>query len=432
MAFAVEFHHVSKKFTLHHARATSFQEAVVNFFRRRRRRRASGELWVLRDVSFRLEQGKTVGLIGVNGAGKSTALKLMARIIEPTSGRVTVHGNLRALLELGAGFHPDLTGRENIYLNAAILGLSREETRRSLDAIVAFAELEDFIDVPVKHYSSGMYVRLGFAVAVHTAPEVLLVDEVLSVGDAAFQGKCMERIAELRRDGVTIVLVSHNLEVVQSLCDEAIWFEKGEVRAWGKPVDVVMAYMRQVARRERERAEAEAEAAEEEAAPAAEAEATAQAEAPPEVRHRWGSGEVEITRVELCDADGQPTTTFETGDAMVVRLHYRAARRVAFPVFGLAIHHQNGAHICGPNTRFGGLEIPYVEGEGVVAYHIPSLPLLEGGYRLSVAVVNRTLGETYDYHDRLYPFRVFRGACRERYGLITLGGSWTHDVVRNT
>ncbi|RLC75531.1 MAG: ABC transporter ATP-binding protein, partial [Chloroflexi bacterium] len=202
MSLAIRFENVSKKFNLHHERKRSFQELALGLFRRDNGSRE--EFWALRDVDFNVEQGETVGLIGPNGAGKSTALKLVSRIIEPTSGRIKVNGRVGALLELGAGFHPDLTGRENIYLNGSILGLGRAEIERKLDDIIAFAELERFIDVPVKHYSSGMYVRLGFSVAVHTDPEVLLVDEVLAVGDAAFQRKCLERIDRMRSEGVTV------------------------------------------------------------------------------------------------------------------------------------------------------------------------------------------------------------------------------------
>ena len=219
MSAAIRFDGVSKKFILHHERARSFQELVVGLFRHNNRSRE--EFWALRDVSFTVAPGETVGIIGPNGAGKSTVLKLISRIMEPTSGQITVHGRIGALLELGAGFHPDLTGRENIYLNGSILGLSRAEIRCRLDDIIAFAELERFIDIPVKHYSSGMYVRLGFSVAVHTDPEVLLVDEVLAVGDAEFRKKSAERIENFRKNSTTILMVSHNLGAVQRMGERA-------------------------------------------------------------------------------------------------------------------------------------------------------------------------------------------------------------------
>jgi lipopolysaccharide transport system ATP-binding protein len=411
---AIQFDGVSKKFTLHRERARSFQELALGLFRRNNhshKRDNREEFWALRDVSFSVVQGETVGLVGPNGAGKSTALKLISRIIEPTSGRVAVNGRVGALLELGAGFHPDLTGRENIFLNGSILGLDRARIQSKLDDIIAFAELERFIDMPVKHYSSGMYMRLGFSVAVHTEPEVLLVDEVLSVGDASFQQKCLDRIAGLRRAGVTILLVSHSLTTVQSFCDQAIWFDKGRARDQGKAVDVVMSYLGNVAQEEREK---EGQATEQAAGSTSD-----------EPKRSWGTGKIRLERVELCDGAGISHSIFETGDFMEVRIYYNALERVEEPIFGLAIHHQNGAHICGPNTQLGGLSIPFVEGQGVVAYHIPVLNLLEGSYLISVAAVNKTSTETFDYHDRLYPFRVFRGKSRELYGLFTFNGEWS-------
>jgi len=421
---AVTFEHVSKRFVLQSGRSRSFQEAVVNFFRRGRDASPSGQdtgpngrdFWALKDVSFELEHGKTIGLIGANGAGKSTALKLIARIVEPTSGHIQTEGRIGALLELGAGFHPDLTGRENIYLNGSILGLSREQIRSKLDEMIAFAELDRFIDVPVKHYSSGMYVRLGFSVAVHTDPEILLVDEVLAVGDANFQRKCMDRIATLRRSGVTIVLVSHGLETIQSLCDYAIWFDRGEIQYEGQSTDVVMAYLNHLA--EHSTMETQGFACD-----AEEMQDLASLHG-----RRWGTGKVRIVGVEFRDRAGERTSTFKTGEPMAIHLRYRARERVEAPVFGLALHHQNGAHICGPNTNFGGLDIPLVEGEGEVVYRIPSMPLLEGTYLLSVAVHEKSDIEMYDYQDRLYPFRVYPGQSLERYGLVTLNGSW-HRVA---
>ncbi len=398
MSVAIRFEKVSKKFTLHHERARSFQELALHLFRRDRRSRE--EFWALRDVSFAVERGETVGLVGPNGAGKSTVLKLVSRIIEPTSGRIEVNGRVGALLELGAGFHPDLTGRENIYLNGSILGLSRAEIRRKLDEIVAFAELERFIDVPVKHYSSGMYVRLGFSVAVHTDPEILLVDEVLAVGDAAFQRKCLERIDDLRRQGVTILFVSHSPEIVQSICSRAVWLDQGRLVTDG-PADMVVArYLDHTWAAQDGRLQ------------------TADGGG-----RRWGSGRVRITAVRLLDGEEKERHQFRTGEPLVVEIRYRASERVERPVFGLAIHRGDGVHITGPNTQLAGLEIPAVKGEGTVTYAVPALPLLEGLYYISVSAHNWEDTEMYDYHDRAYPFRVLSGGG-ERYGMVTLMGRW--------
>lgn len=395
----IRFDGVSKKFALRQKRARSFQELTLSLLRRNR---ASCEVfWALRDVSFGVEQGETVGLIGPNGAGKSTALKLISRIIEPTSGQIEVDGRVGALLELGAGFHPDLTGRENIYLNGSILGLSRAQIRRKLDAIIDFAELECFIDVPVKHYSSGMYVRLGFSVAVNTEPEILLVDEVLAVGDAAFQRKCLDRINDLRRRGVTILFVSHSAETVRSICPRVLWLENGRLVSDGTAESVVTHYLTHTWATDAGRARPETED-----------------------DRRWGSGQVQIVGVRLLSGDGQEKQLFHVGEPLAVEMRYQTANRVERPVFGLAIHRADGTHVAGPNTRFAGHDIPYIEGEGTIRYTVPSVPLLEGMYYLSVSAHNWEDTQGFDYHDRLYSFRVLPSEG-ERYGVVTLNGEWS-------
>jgi len=403
MNTAIRFDRVSKCFILRRERPRSFQELALNLLHGRGNGRRE-DFWALRDVDFTVEKGEMVGLIGPNGAGKSTVLKLISRIIEPTSGQIAVNGRLSALLELGAGFHPDLTGRENIYLNGSILGLSRTQIRRRLDDIIAFAELERFIDVPVKHYSSGMYVRLGFSVAVHTDPEILLVDEVLAVGDATFQRKCLERIDQMQQEGITILLVSHDLDAVRSVCHRAIWLEKGRVLADGLAEAVVQQYMWH--------------SYEEGTAALAENEG-----------QRWGTHKVKIEQVRLVDGKGRKRQTFATGEPLVIEIHYKAHRRVERPVFGLAIHRGDGIHLTGPNTRFAGLEIPWIEGRGVIRYTVPALPLLQGIYYLSVSSHNWEDTEMFDYHDRLYSFHILP-SHKERYGMLTLQGCWSWDGER--
>ncbi len=399
MGSVIRFENVSKKFNLHHERARSFQELALSLFRRDNGSRE--EFWALRDVGFAVEQGETVGLIGPNGAGKSTALKLISRIIEPTSGRIEVNGRVGALLELGAGFHPDLSGRENVYLNGSILGLSRAQIRSRMDDIVAFAELERFIDVPVKHYSSGMYVRLGFSVAVHTDPEILLVDEVLAVGDASFQRKCLERIDEMRSEGVTILFVSHSSEKVRAICSRALWLDDGQLVADGSAEAVVARYLTHTWDSEEGKLKPRRG----------------------QDSRRWGSGEVQIVGVRLLDGDGREKQQFRVGESLTVEISYRAEKRVERPVFGLAVHKSDGTHITGPNTQFAGYEIPQVEGEGIIRYAVRSLPLLEGSYSVSVAAHNWQDTKTFDYHDQLYPFRVLSSEG-EQYGIVTLKGEW--------
>ncbi len=407
----LDVRNVSKRFRLHSEQQRSFQEIFVNFFQRKRYS-SSKEFWALRDVSFQVRPGESLGIIGPNGSGKSTLLKLLAGILEPTTGEIVVNGRISALLELGAGFHPDLTGRENIFLNGTLYGLSRQEMQKQMESIIEFSELNEFIDVPIKHYSSGMYVRLGFSVAIHTEPDLLLVDEVLAVGDANFQHKCMDAIQRYRQRGGTILLVSHDLGSIESICDRAIWYEHGRVQAFGHPTDVVMQYLNNVAEKE--------EAVRSAAGKSRSVDQLAEGQ-------RWGTGRVEIIDVKLCDAEGIERSIFLTGAPMQIRLYYRADKPIEDPIFGIALHHHNGTWVAGPNTDFGDLSIPRVEGEGEVVYHIPKLSLLAGGYSISVAAVNRSDTEMYDYHDRAYQFRVHTGNTRERYGVVTLGGQWTTD-----
>ncbi len=409
MSTVIHFENVSKKFTLHRERVASFQELALSLFRSHHD--SWEKFWALRDVTFEIKAGEAVGIIGPNGAGKSTILKLVSRILEPTSGRVCVLGRVGALLELGAGFHPELTGRENIYLNGSILGLSRADIDRKLDDIIGFAELERFIDVPVKHYSSGMYVRLGFSVAVHTDPEILLVDEVLAVGDSAFQRKCLERIDQMRTDGITLLLVSHSADAVRTICSRAIWFDAGSIVADGTAESVVQRYTMQGWEAEEERLQAK-----EERLQVVEA-------------ARWGTGRVRITQVQLLNKEGKETQLFETGEPLTVILHYEAQEQVEHPVFGLAIHRSDGVHVTGPNTHFAGLDVPSIMGEGHITYSIPRLPLLEGLYALSVATHNWEDTEMYDYHDRLYPFRVRAAEKGELYGIVTVNGQWYSPVA---
>ncbi len=402
----VLFSDVSKRFILRHERHRSFQEAFVNIWNRRNRTRE--EFWAVRNVTFQIGESGTFGLIGENGSGKSTALKLITRIIEPTSGKVRVQGKVAALLELGAGFHQDLTGRENIFLNGSILGMSANQMKNRFEEIVEFSELARFIDTPVKHYSSGMYARLGFAVAISIDPDILVIDEVLSVGDEAFQRKCIDKIREIKDGGKSIILVSHNLQIVKDLCAEAIWLEAGAERAQGPSHKVVDQYLEWANRKNKARLEG----------------VHGKERADAEDSRRWGTREVEITRVEFLDSAGLPETVFDTGDSMLVRMHYRAKQRVEKPVFGIAIHRADNLHINGPNTKTSDYPIDGVEGEGVVEYLVPSLPFLEGSYRLSTAVYDYSCIHPYDHHDRMYTFTVQPKTMKERNGFLHIPCQW--------
>jgi lipopolysaccharide transport system ATP-binding protein len=288
--------------------------------------------------------------------------------------------------------------------------MGRRETQRKFDAIVAFSELEAFLDTPVKHYSSGMFMRLAFAVNIHVDPEILLVDEVLAVGDHDFQRKCLDRISELKRQGVNIFLVSHAHETIRALCSRAIWLEQGRVRADGLPDAVVKQYLSQGLEREASR--------------------LSQA-VTPNASRRWGNRQAEILRVTIVDQHGAERAIFQTGQRLTIDIHYQAHQRIAKPVVGLAVHRQDGLHISGPNTSLAGLKLPDLTGTGRASYTIPQLPLLDGLYFVSVSLHDPSGINMYDYHDRLYPFRVVNlpdSANRERLGLITLHGAWACEA----
>lgn len=405
MKETIRFAHVSKRFVLHHERPRSFQDLAVNLFRHTGNSRE--EFWALRDVSFAVEQGETVGIIGPNGSGKSTALKLVSRIIEPTSGQVEADGRVGALLELGAGFHPDLTGRENIYLNGSILGISRRGINRRFDSIVAFAELSRFIDMPVRNYSSGMMMRLGFAVATSFQPDILLVDEVLAVGDQSFQAKCLQRIAQMRERGVTILFVSHGLDSVRRLCNRVVWLDEGRVQDIGPADQVIVKYLGQVWKGTNIRLLDEGDVAGR--------------------GRRWGSGEAIITKVEFRDAAYQSSRAFQMGDTFIARIHYRAHRPVHRPAFGVAVYREDGAHITGPNTVQSGCGIDVIDGEGAVDYVVESLPLLPGRYEFTAAIYDCNSIHPYDHQHRAYHFEVQSGTGVEEEGLVHIPCRWEHQ-----
>jgi ABC-type polysaccharide/polyol phosphate transport system ATPase subunit len=375
--------------------------------------RPDAVLEALKGVSFDVAKGTTFGIVGRNGSGKSTMLKLIAGIGKPTTGGIRVDGRVSALIELGAGFHPEISGRENVYINGLMLGLSRREVGARFDEIVRFAELDEFIDAPVKTYSSGMYMRLGFAVAINVDPDVLLVDEVLAVGDEAFTHKCLDKFAELRRRGRTILLVTHSLDLVTRFCDEALWLDAGAVRAQGDPKRVIDAYLMDVARSEDQ--ELAAVSRPNSAASHPESQTNPESRIPnPEgepsdmfkaAEGRWGSREVEITGVEMIGASGQPAHLFQSGERVDIRLYVRANQRVNDFAFGIGIFNADGICCYGTNTHIEGASANELSGEGLVILTIDSLDLVEGTYKLDVAV-HRQNGAPYDYHRLLYTFRV--------------------------
>ncbi|SRR5579875_235812 len=386
--------HVSKKYRLYRERNASIKAAIM-----RGGRAKVDVFWALDDVSFEVYEGSTTGLIGENGSGKSTMLKTLAKILRPDKGSVTTVGKLSALLELGAGFHPELTGRENVFLNGAILGLKNRELQARFDDIVDFAGIGQFIDEPVKNYSSGMYVRLGFSVAINVEPDILLVDEVLAVGDEAFQRKCLERFAELKRAGKTVIIVSHSMPSVLNMCDHAIWFKKGRKMADGEPRAVVEAYTGSIVLPGRK-------------------------SAPADSGDRWGSGEAKIERVELRDGNGRPTTRLGTNDPLTFRIWYSCSEPVERPVFSLSVQTLQGIVVYAPTNKEPGQVPEKIDGSGWVELRLPKFPLLPGTYDISTAVTDFTLAHTYDSRRNILRFDVDRKGPVEPAGVVSLGGGW--------
>ncbi|HET9187273.1 MAG TPA: ABC transporter ATP-binding protein [Acidothermaceae bacterium] len=388
---AVVVEGVSKRFRLYHQRNQSLKAALM-----RGGRAKYEEFWALRDVSFEVPEGSMFGLMGVNGSGKSTMLKCIAKILRPDNGNITARGKLSALLELGSGFHPELSGRENVYLNGSILGLSKRELDARFDEIVDFAGVEQFIDQPVKNYSSGMYVRLGFSVAINVDPDVLLVDEVLAVGDAAFQDKCMEKFADFRRAGKTVVVVSHAMGTMRTLCDRVAWLDGGRLVEVGRPDELIDRYI--------DEGHAQRGGAGDSS--------------------RWGSGEATLTSVSFVDARDAQTTKVRTGDEATIRLTYDVRQRIDKPVFGLAIETLEGVYVWASNTRDADYVPDCIEGEGVVEFHIPRLMLLPGTFDISASIVDFSTTHVYDFRRHCYRFDVDPGTPRESGGLVSLGGDW--------
>ncbi len=401
---------VSKRFrrrTISKSNYTTIKSVLLG----RRGRVQAVMLEALRDLSVVVPPGSALGVIGRNGSGKSTLLKLISGIYHPDQGAVRAFGRISALIELGAGFHPEFSGRENVYLGGIMYGLSKKEIDARFDAIVRYAELDDVIDDPVRTYSSGMYMRLGFSLAVHTDPDILLIDEVLAVGDAGFIHRCQDTISEFRRRGKTLVFVTHDLTSVTRWCDEVIWLEKGTVRLRGEPRYVVDSYLQRVEEEEELLLEAHNSAQNEiQHGRAAEGAAPSSLEA-----KRWGNRDVEITEVRMLDARGQPRWLFHPEEPVSIEVRYRIQRPVPDLVFGIGLLRVDGLEVHGANTAIDDVLVPLptpaqssLPVEGVYRYHLRRLGLLENTYYLDVAA-HTSEGMPFDYHHRLHTFSVRSG-----------------------
>jgi ABC-type polysaccharide/polyol phosphate transport system ATPase subunit len=360
------------------------------------------DVWALRDVSFDVEPGSALALVGRNGSGKSTLLRIVAGIIKPTHGRIEVGGRIGTLLELGAGFHPDFTGRENVYLNGSILGLKRAYIRERFDEIVAFAELEDFIDVPVRTYSSGMFMRLGFAVASHLNADVLLLDEVFAVGDGAFQRKCLDRILEFKHGGGTIVFVSHDASAVERLCERAILLREGRVAFDGPTHEALVEYHSLLAD-ERDPAERAGGLTE------------------------WGSGEARIKSVSVCDRNGEEREHFDAGEPFSLRLTLAAGRSVPPPRLSYELRDESDRLLAGGGLATADVGWLEAAGEMAVRFDVPALPLAQGRFHFALSLAGGDSGHVYHRLERAAPFAVYPGGGER--GAVLLDGTWSGGEI---
>jgi ABC-2 type transport system ATP-binding protein len=403
MAPAVEIVGVSKRFRLFNEKFTSLKERLIHFGKI-----PYEDFWALRDIDIVVQPGETVGLLGHNGSGKSTLLKCVAGILQPTLGEIRIRGRMAALLELGAGFHPDLSGRENVFLNASLLGVSRREVQRKFDDIVAFAELEPHIDQQVKYYSSGMYVRLGFAVAVNMEPDVLLIDEVLAVGDELFQRKCIDRIRLFQREGRTIVFVTHSVDQVRQICDRAVVLDRGEMVACDAPGPAIRTYREHLLQRQ-EYAEAQRLGLTE----AVEGDEAADQGAPqPDERVNVFSQEakrnlqVRIMSVKFDYPECGERPYVVSGEPLAINIAYQASRPITDLVVGVAVYDMEGRLLFGWNTETMGVSLGVVNGAGEISFNIASLPLLDGTYPVTIGIHSRDEGTVYDWREQRDSFEV--------------------------
>lgn len=424
---AIEVKDVSKKFKVYMDKGHTLKEKTLF-----RKRRAYEERIVLNRICFTVKKGEAVGLIGHNGCGKSTTLKLLTKIMYPDSGTIEMCGRVSSLIELGAGFHPDMSGRENIYINASIFGLSKSGIDARLEDIIAFSELEQFIDNPVRTYSSGMYMRLAFSVAINVDADILLIDEILGVGDAGFQAKCFNRLKEIKANGATIVIVSHSLGQIEQICDRSIWIQEGRIREEGRPRDVHPQYLdymgqqRQViAEKERQRRKKKQTVSEESAKQDVQLSETKALDK----KLRWGNGKARITAVNLLDSAGKESKSFATDAAMTIRMEYKIREIVKNAVFGIGIFRIDGVQCYGTNTRLDQIEEFDIERDGSVSFQISSMSLLPGSYLVDVAIES-DMGTPVDFYKEACSFEVFSTA--EDVGITRLRHEWKILCSRST
>lgn len=401
--YAVELLEVSKKYNLFKKSSDRIKE-FLSFGKRKYHE----EFWALNDITIQVEKGTTLGIVGDNGAGKTTLLKIIARLIPPTSGEVKTYGSISTLLNLGGGFHKDFSGKDNIYMNCSLLGMSEKEIEKKYKSILEFSELGDFINQPVKVYSSGMYVRLGFSIAINIEPDILLIDEVIAVGDLKFRKKCLQKIREFQNLKKTIIIVSHSLPDISALSHYVVWLDKGRIRHHGTTEEVVESYLKEIESNEKYQ--------------------SSQWNLLQHNNiHRTNSKEVEIKQVDFLNGDGKRSNVFKTGGELRLHIHYKANQKVTNPLFRVQFFSGDGIFIFGTNNYRHGLNLESIEGEGIIEVFFPKFSLLYGKYFVSVGIFpdeyKSAVTETaYDYHHMKYNIQV--NSLRQD------GGGWVFNECR--
>ncbi len=383
----ITLQNITKSFLVPHQKRTTLKESFTEFWKKENLEMFTA----LQDISLQIQKGEFIGIIGPNGSGKSTLLKLLANIYSPNQGQIQVNGTVAPLLELGIGFQQDLSARDNIYLNATLLGLKTAKIHQILPQIVEFAEIGHFLDLKIKNYSSGMRQRLAFAIAMHLDADIYLCDEVFAVGDQSFQNKCLKVFEKWREQGKTIILVSHNINQIAELSDRVFFLQNGKLIAQGEPQEVVSTYQKIILHQE---------------------------------IFDFSNSPVRIKKLEMINQAGNSSNSFKTGEKMDLRIYFEAKEQVENPVFGIAIHRDDGTHITGPNTKTSGLNIPHIpKGEGFIQCTFPSINLLAGKYHFSVSIFNYTLTQAFDYLDKRFSFIVEENNANQ-YGIIDLSPIW--------
>lgn len=412
---AIEVRHVTKNYKVFYDKGSQLKEKLLFKSRSRYENRL-----VLDDISFDVKKGEAVGLIGHNGCGKSTTLKLLSKIIYPDSGNIMMRGRVSSLIELGAGFHADMSGRENIYTNAAIFGLSRKEINDRINDIIRFSELEEYIDNPVRTYSSGMYMRLAFSVAINVDADILLIDEILAVGDAGFQAKCFEKLQEIKKKGTTIIIVSHALESIEAMCEKSFWIDGGKIREVGTPEEVHKHYLEEM---EEKRLARKAQENEIEPEPEPELESESLPEFCCECAKRTGSREVEYTSVEILNKNGKLSNSFECGENMILNMKYHRNVETLDVVFGFGIFREDGMHCYGTNSLIESGKMIQTKQDGVIRVEITDNCLLPGRYYLDVAV-HAEDGTRYDDIQKVLAFEI-TSIGKTDIGVCRLESKWS-------